>query len=328
MRRICGIEDRQIQICRPGMNRKERIAMQKRSLELTCVSSLAKIFPDTDPEPYACSSGTALQGEFFSFQVVYRAGRLIKRLHAEADMGKLSVKPLIRRVGLVPSEMPTYGDADDFMLRTEPGLYPDPLFPLTAEDEIYAYPGQWRALWITIPVGKDTAPGTYPIRVRIRGTDDSTFGDHLAWYGELLFTLSILPAALPAQQILHTEWFSADCIGTWYGLTPFAPQWWKMMDAYIRNAAEHGVNLLLTPVFTPPLETKIGAERPTVQLVGITKAGDVYGFDFTNLEKWVDMCLAHGINCFEMPHLFTQWGAKFTPKIIVQENDEYKKLFG
>ena len=35
-----------------------------------------------------------------------------------------------------------------------------------------------------------------------------------------------------------------------------------------------------------------------------------------------------GIRYFEMSHLFTQWGAKAAPKIIVRENGEDKRLFG
>ena len=40
---------------------------------------------------------------------------------------------------------------------------------------------------------------------------------------------------------------------------------------YMRMAAEHGMNMILTPVFTPALDTEIGKERPCTQLVEITK---------------------------------------------------------
>lgn len=161
-------------------------------------------------------------------------------------------------------------------------------------------------IWITIPVKEEIETGSYPIKIRISGKDDSTFGENREWYGEQLFILDILPVTLPKQEIIHTEWFSADCIGTWYHLEPLTQPWWKMMGVYIRNAAEYGINMLLTPVFTPPLETREGMERPTVQLVKITKTKDSYEFDFTNLKKWVVMAKELGIEYFEMPHLFTQ----------------------
>lgn len=33
------------------------------------------------------------------------------------------------------------------------------------------------------------------------------------------------------------------------------------------------MNMLYTPLFTPPLDTAVGGERMTVQLVGMEKAG-------------------------------------------------------
>ncbi len=297
-------------------------------IQIKCVSSLTKVFPDTDLKepPYQC--GSALRNEVFSFQAAYRSDRLVKRLHVKIDTGSPALNPLIHSVGLVPSELPSYGDGDDFVLRNTPGLYPDPLFPITTATELYAYPGQWRSLWITLPVNKEIKPGNYPIRITLYGKDNSTFGRNSEWYGESVFTLTILPPELPKQQIPHTEWFSADCISTWYDLAPLSPPWWKLISAYVHNAAEHGINMLLTPVFTPPVETKANTERLTVQLVDISKNGSRYSFDFENLGKWISMGLKNGIEYFEMPHLFTQWGAQFTPKIIVREDNELQTMFG
>ena len=50
--------------------------------------------------------------------------------------------------------------------------------------------------------------------------------------------------------------------------------------------------MILTPIFTPPLDTAVGGERRTVQLVGITKTGSEYSFDFTLLERWINLCIA------------------------------------
>lgn len=296
-------------------------------LELKCVSSLTKVFPDTEFNEAAYLCDTVLQGEYFSFQVAYRANRMVKRLRVALDVGGLQAEPQIRSVGLCPAEMLTYGDPDDFVLRTTPGLYPDPLYPLSSQDEVYAYPKQWRSIWITINTTAAKA-GQYPIHIKISGKDDTTFGQNLDWYGEQVFTLTVLPAKLQKQQIVHTEWFWADCISTWYSLKPCTPPWWDMIKAYVQNAVEHGINMLLTPVFTPPLETQVGSERLTVQLVDITKEGDGYTFDFAKLDKWLSMALECGIEYFEMPHLFTQWGAKCTPKIIVRENGQEDKMFG
>ena len=296
-------------------------------LTVKTLSSLEKVFPDTEPGEEYCE-GTSLRGEVFSFQVAFYAPSLVKRLHVRCDAGVLTPHLQVYSVGLVPAEMPGYGDEDCFVLRTAPGLFPDPLYPLTESDELYAFPRQWRALFCSVAIPADIAPGSYTVRVRISGLDDSTFGGGTEWTGDASFCLKVMPPVLPGQTIRHTEWFSADCISTWYGLEPLSDGWWKMIEKYIANAARYGMDMILTPLFTPPIETKIGTERPTVQLVKISKQGDQYSFSFDHVGKWMDTCQDCGIGYFEMPHLFTQWGAQSAPKIIVTENGQEKKAFG
>ena len=287
-------------------------------LEMKTVSSLAKVFPDADPGA-VCARASCLRGETFSFQTAYSAPALVKRLHMHAEAGALTPYVKLFSVGLVPAELTGYGDGDDYVLRTAPGLYPDPLYPLNEEDELYAYPRQWRSVFCSVDVPEDLEPGTYRISVTVGSVE---------WEGEAAFQLEVLPPVLPAQKILHTEWFAADCITTWYGLTPMTEAWWAMMEKYIANAARHGMNMMLTPLFTPPTDTGVGAERPTIQLVRIEKEGDRYGFSFENVGRWLEICRRHGIEYFEMPHLFTQWGAGCAPKIVARENGQEKKVFG
>ena len=93
-------------------------------------------------------------------------------------------------------------------------------------------------------------------------------------------------------------------------------------------AAEHGQNMILTPVLTPPLDTAIGGERPTVQLVDITKEGDRYTFGYAKLERFLKMALSLGIETFEISHLFTQWGALHAPKVVATVDGELRRIFG
>ncbi len=288
-------------------------------LEVRPVSCLSKVFPDADPGA-ACIQGSALRGEAYSFQIAYRAPRLLKGLTVKAEAGPLTGMLRIFRVGLVPSELTGYGDGDDFLLRTAPGLYPDPLYPVKEDEELCAYPGQWRSLFCSVEIPAEAEPGEYPLRVRLESPEGEG--------AEGVVTLTILPPVLPRQSILHTEWFASDCITTWYDLTPFSDSWWTMIEKYIENAARHGINTLLTPLYTPPLDTQVGGERPTVQLAEIEKNGNRYAFSFEKLGQWIGLCRKHGVEYLEMPHLFTQWGAKYTPKIVVKENGEEKKLFG
>ena len=55
----------------------------------------------------------------------------------------------------------------------------------------------------------------------------------------------------------------------------------------MKCAAKNGMNCILTPILTQPLDTEIGGERPTVQLISvkITENGCEFGFDL--LDRWI-----------------------------------------
>ena len=81
-------------------------------------------------------------------------------------------------------------------------------------------------------------------------------------------------------------------------------------------------------MFTPPLDTRIGGERLTAQLVEVTKNGDEYTFGYDLLDRWIEMCNRVGIKYFEIAHFFTQWGANHAPKVMATVDGEYKRIFG
>lgn len=244
--------------------------LQNNSLETRLLSSLVKVFADEELKAKSWTKGYMLSNEVYSFQVAYRwQGPMVKNINVRID-SELSPWITVRKVELVPSEMPCYWDHDDNILRSTPGLYPDLLRPI---DE-----------------------------------DGLTF--------------------LPNQTLIHTQWFHCDCLATWYGVEVFSEDHWKIIERYVKTAADHGVNMILTPIFTPPLDTAVGGERPTVQLVDVEKNGSTYSFGFDKLKRWVDMCRSNGIEYFEFSHLFTQWEAKHAPKIVAKENGELKRIFG
>lgn len=291
-------------------------------LELRCISSLAKVFADEELTERPYGKASALANEIFSFQVAYRSDRLIKgiRINAESSSGDVIT---LRAVGLVPSEMPVYLDHDEHVLRATPGLYPDPLLEPSVMAGWTALPKQWRSVWVTAEPGESVMPGKGEIRIRF----ESASGGEL---GEASFELERLASALPEQQLIHTEWFHTDCLATHYKVEVFSEAHWRLIESYVGTAAKHGINMLLTPLFTPPLDTQIGGERPTVQLVDVQRTGTgTYRFGFDRLNRWVELCRRQGIAYFEFSHLFTQWGAKHAPKIMALDEDgETKRIFG
>jgi hypothetical protein len=287
--------------------------------ETRCLHSLIKVFADEPLNEQPFHKGSALQNETYSFQVAYRPEEMRKNVRARIE-SDIADSVTVRAVGLVPSEFPIYPDHDRNVLRDTPGLYPDPLFPLDKEG-VPCVPQQWRSLWITVPLNDHMKPGVHPIRV-VFETED---GDQL---GTETFELTIIACTLPAQRIIHTEWFHTDCIATSYGIPIFSEEHWLRIEQFVQTAARHGINMLFTPLFTPPLDTQVGGERPTVQLVDVEKTGDSYRFEFGKLQRWAEMALRNGIEYFEFSHLFTQWGAKHAPKIVASVNGQLKKIFG
>jgi hypothetical protein len=114
----------------------------------------------------------------------------------------------------------------------------------------------------------------------------------------------------------------------YYGTEAFDERHWQIIENFMGNMRRYGMNMVLTPVLTPELDTYIGGERPTTQLVGITLENGKYSFDFSKLGRWVDLCDKCGIQYLEINHFFTQWGAKACPKVIATVDGKEKQIFG
>lgn len=290
--------------------------------ETRCLSSLVKVFADEELTARPYRKASALSNETYAFQVAYRhRGNLLKGIQVRIK-SDLKERISVRSVGLVPSELPCFHDHDDRILRAQPGLYPDPLYPVNP-DGLVGYPNQWRSVWVTVDLDNSISPGRYPIRVNFE-TDS---GEKL---GAETFELDVLAETLPDQKLIYTQWFHTDCLATYYDVDVFSEKHWQLIGDYVQTAAQHGVNMILTPLFTPPLDTEIGGERPTVQLVDVIQSGDIYEFHFNKLVRWIELCRERGIKYFEFSHLFTQWGAFHAPKIVATEKEtgELKRIFG
>lgn len=296
------------------------IVDQNKFLKVRLLSSLEKVFADEELKSVQLDKGSMLSNETYSFQVAYYwDNHILKNVQLKV-ISELAPYITIRKVELVPSEMPCYADHDDNVLRTAPGLYPDPLAAIK-DDGVTLLPRQWRSLWITVSPDSKVEAGTYPIEVIFQAKT----GEEL---GKATYNLEVISAKLPKQSLIHTEWFHTDCLATWYKAEVFSEEYWKRVGQFVETAANNGINMLLTPVFTPPLDTQVGGERLTVQLVDVEKAGDTYKFGFDKLKRWIDLCLSKGIEYFEFSHLFTQWGAGHAPKIMCNVDGEQKRIFG
>lgn len=291
-------------------------------LEIKIFDSLRKVYLDGENAYPEISSGEALGGDFYNFQIMLRLADAVEgeRLRAYPTVKSETVKNVtLLRVGNVPSEMPGYPQNDGDYERIEPGLFPDPLFELD-KNGIYGREGLCYALWVRIPTASLSA-GEHKV-------DFSFENDKHEFLGETSFTLKVLPVKKPKAKLIYTQWFHPDCLSTYYNVPAFSEKHWEIIENFIKTAAENGVNMLLTPLFTLPLDTVVGGERPTTQLVDVKKDGKKYSFGFEKLDRWIDLAKKHGIKYFEFSHFFTQWGAKATPKVVATVNGKEKRIFG
>ncbi|MDR2525921.1 MAG: DUF4091 domain-containing protein [Oscillospiraceae bacterium] len=265
-------------------------------LQIHPLSSLEKVFLDETPTAAPFTGCSCLQKEVVSFQVAFRSDTDTDvTAQAEGDCALFWVVN-------IPCALPCYEDSDTWYLRKTAGFFPDLLRPATAELHIKA--GQWHSLWVS-------CQGSGNIKILLNGQ-------------AVTVKILRLDAVLPPQTLRCTNWFHCDCIAQAYRLSPWSEPYWTALERYFHVYAAHGLNMLLTPLFTPPLDTEIGGERLTTQLVGVTKTDTKYGFDFSLLQRWVDLAQHCGIRYFELSHLFTQWGARSAPKILCNG----KALFG
>lgn len=288
--------------------------------DVKLLSSLAKVFLDETPiyRP-ECMLLTALKGETISFQAACTCSGFFKSRVQVSVNSPLADRIHVRSVENVPVGKACVTISDDNYLRTGPGMYPDLLRDLK-DHSVDIYPNQWRSLWIDIEVSEETPGGTFPIEIRLEKE------------GELLCSAStavtIYDAVLPKQSIMHTEWLHADCLADYYQVPVFSEAHWTILEHYFMEYVKRGCNMMLTPLFTPALDTAFGGERTTVQLIDITVTDDGYAFDFTRLKRWIDLCKKCGIEYYEMCHLFSQWGAKYPPKVMGMVNGKEERIFG
>ena len=295
--------------------------MSTKELQTKTLSSLAKVFPQRIVGSVT-HEGVGFRGTEIAFQV---AVRITPRRYTQEDYtievtSALAQHITLARVGLVPSALPAYGHGvDKGYITTTSQMFPDPLLPLES-NKFRAATYNWHALWVSVKLPEDLEVKQYPVTLDFYRKGKKR--------GSARFYVTVRSEQLPQTDFLYTNWFHCDCIADVHGVPVFSEAHWELMEKYMRVATEHGMNMILTPVVTPPLDTAVGEERPTIQLVQVEKTGENYTFDFTLLRRFVQMATRCGITHFEISHLFTQWGAAFTPKVVARVNGREKKIFG
>jgi len=290
------------------------------------VSSLEKVLLTNKLEDFETVTVLkAARGERVSFQIVAEDPVVpgVKRALAMFVSVRTKLYKYLKgfHVEQVPCAMPVYEErySGDY-ITDKPGLLPDVLVPLKKQ-KYYTQPYSLANFWFTAELPTDLEPGSYPVYISLKGDEDGKTA-------KVKVVIEVVDAVLPESDLRYTQWFHCDSIASYFGVKMGSERHWKLIERFMETAVHTGVNMLLTPIFTPPLDTAIGTYRPTMQLVDVEKKGESYTFDFTLLERWVRLAQKYGIEYFEMAHLFTQWGACATPKIEATVDGVKKRIFG
>ena len=285
------------------------------------VSSLVKTRSNEKCTSREIENKTLMKGEFFSYQIVIN-------VDCKVDLDVILDSPVSEWVKLYAVknsivDFPTYDWGCDDYITKEPCMIPDMLVPIEDEDNRLRLVRETASLWVNVCVPRDAHIGEYPVTLRFKSVEEGKCADFTH-----TMVLSITREILPENPLKVTQWFHVDCIADVHRVPIYSEEHWGLIDKYMSLASSVGINMLLTPVITPPLDTKVGTTRPCTQLVKIEKTDDGYVFDYSLLERWTWLCRKNGIKYLEMSHLFSQWGIKHSANVKVKVNGEEQYYFG
>ena len=282
---------------------------------------MEKVFPHKKPK-ITEKGGTCFKNSRYNFQIAI-SGKARKYFCKIKVEGALSDFITVREVQNVPVNFAfsEYND-DPFVLSKKPGLYPDLLAPITC-DGFAIFVNQWKAFFLTVTSNDNSSLpiGNHEIIISVLDANNLVLA-------KTTYRLEILDEELPKLPIFNINWIHYDCISNYYKVPVFSEEFNLLFDEYVKNMLSHGINSILVPLFTPPLDTAIGKERKTAQLVKIELVGGRYEFNLNPLRIFLRRMRALGVKYFEFSHLFTQWGGKACPKVIATLNGEEKQIFG
>ncbi|MDP4133988.1 MAG: hypothetical protein Q8882_08255, partial [Bacillota bacterium] len=236
------------------------------------VSSMEKVrLNDNFDNLKVINSKRVFKGERFSYQITARSEETDSSYSAWLDS---PLKDYIKIYTVKNSVMdfPTYVKwAEDDYISKEPGLMPDMLMPIEDSGNMIKIPRFYNiSLWICVDVPENINPGNYDINIKL--TDiERTFRTPKEYEDEP-FTIAetmhieIVDKVLPAPGIKVTQWFHTDCIASAHNVKIYSKKHSELIDKYIQAAVYIGINMILMPLISPPLDTAFKTSRPNVQL--------------------------------------------------------------
>jgi len=295
------------------------------------ISALDKALPGDNFDNFKEANRlSALRGETVSFQLLYTMGKMESgNFSTYVDMtmsGSLKDFAKVREVLPVPALFTGRGNPDSDYITTSPTLMPDILSPVFYNGRLVTVPNVLKTLWIDIEIPKEGelgfTEGTLELTLNYTPSNPS---EKSYEYKKSLF-VEVIEAPLPESTLIFTQWFHHDCLANYYKVEKWSEEHFRIIENFVATAARGGINMLLTPIITPPLDNIYDTRDLQLADVKVNDSGE-YEFSFDKLGRWIDICQRHGIKYFEIGHLFTQGGAARATKVSGIKDGKYQRLF-
>lgn len=296
-------------------------------IKLKKISSLEKVRGFEDNYSSAPDSIKLLGGEHYAYQLVVASEyNITLKVTVNSDIKEYVTTYVVADV--FADRVTHNWEIDDGFIIKEPGIMPDLLKPLENQGNNLLLSNKiagsssilFKTIWVDVNIPEDMVKGTHNISITFDA--QTVYGEPLKYSLTDNTEIEILPVNLPENEIQCTQWFYNDCIASAHNVEVYSEKHWSLIEKYVKLAVNLGLNTILTPVITPPLDTEPGFYRQNVQLVKINEDNGKYIFNFELLDRFIDICKSNGIKNFEICHLYSQWGLKCAPPVYV--NDKLK----
>ena len=240
------------------------------------VSDLVRIFDDgyKCPAPRRSIDVFGIRGETISAQCVLGAGAELRNVTVELSPLVPDSLPSVRLpanvmqwyfVGSVPLPGNTPGVRATHLTRLAPARFPDYLGD--GHELASLAGGRLQAVWLTIKIPRDAAPGIYRSAVTVK-TDRGS--------ATLPLILTVYPPQMPDRRHLNvTFWYSTNRFATLHGVNESdTERFYEMLRIYAEDMAAHRQNVF----------------RVSLSLIraNMAEAGKL-SFDFSRFDRWADV---------------------------------------
>lgn len=187
-----------------------------------------------------------------------------------------------REIGTIHLEKNT--DAwltEDLVVRKAPCDIPDVLYEPAP---VALKANESKGLWITLYVPKGTPSGEY-------------LGSLSLKYGEELKTVPLALEVFPfelsdTRHFYMTNWWFPYFVASRHGTQELTEEYWEILENYFQNMRDHRQNVVLCDW------------RPGYMLKATRKADSSWSFDFSILDRFIDLALKYGVvERLELTHI-------------------------